>query len=264
MFKKEEASLAELKAQAAIEDSLLNFEKSISLYTRMLELDTSRSNQIISLAKRGYAKIELGDTTGGIVDLDMAISIKPIYKTVITRGLIELNRNPKNALKYFYVAKSLEADDVMVDYPLLHYYTLIDFNADSSLHYADYLFGKKPEYEKGIYMMLMNAYLNNSEYKKLIMTSDSIIVYETDNAFAYNNRGFAKMNLGDLTSAKKDIVQSLKVNPKNSFAYKNLGLLYIKTNHMDSACVSLSTAKNLGYRNNFGPEVDDLMARYCK
>jgi len=259
----ETESVDDLKKQAAFQDSLGNYQNSISLYGRILDLDTGRINQIINLTSRGKAKLFSGDSTGAMADLDQALAIIPMYKTAMLRGLADLSRNKKDALKFFYLAKSLEPDNSQVYYPLLHFYTLIDLNNDSSLFYANYLLGKTSTYEKGLYMMLMNAFLNNSVYDKIILTSDSIIRYETDNAFAYNNRGYAKMKLGQYADAKKDIYQSLKVNSKNSYAYRNLGLLYLKINNKDSACISLDLAQKLGFLQNFGREVDDLISKNC-
>jgi len=85
-----------------------------------------------------------------------------------------------------------------------------------------------------------------------------------NNAFAYSNRGFVKYNLGNYSDALDDINASLKIDPENSYAYKNMALIYIAMDSLDVACSNLSKALNLGYTAKFDDTVQRLIFEYCE
>lgn len=66
-------------------------------------------------------------------------------------------------------------------------------------------------------------------------------------AYAFNNRGFAKYNLGLYKAALKDCNYSLKLKPKNSWAYYYRGLIKLKLDEKKEACEDFSEALELGY-----------------
>ncbi|MGB2129230.1 MAG: T9SS type A sorting domain-containing protein, partial [Flavicella sp.] len=63
-------------------------------------------------------------------------------------------------------------------------------------------------------------------------------------------RGYIYHQLGDDNSAIEDLDKALDVNDKNSYAYRNLGVIYYKQGDFDAACANFSLAKELHYTQN--------------
>ena len=60
-------------------------------------------------------------------------------------------------------------------------------------------------------------------------------------------RGYIYHQLGDDSSAFEDLDKALDANDKNSYAYRNLGVIYFKQGNFDAACANFSLAKELHY-----------------
>lgn len=88
-------------------------------------------------------------------------------------------------------------------------------------------------------------------------------MYKPDARF-YNNRGHAHLGAGNLKQAKKDIERSIKMAPSNSYAYRNLALLHLARKDTQAACTALSRALALGYQNQYGDDVHQLLQQNCK
>ncbi|NQY11800.1 MAG: hypothetical protein HRT71_20070 [Flavobacteriales bacterium] len=52
--------------------------------------------------------------------------------------------------------------------------------------------------------------------------------------------------------------------PTNSYAYRNLGLVYLQLDKMNEACTVLQIALDYGLLHNYGPEVSELIKARCK
>lgn len=83
-------------------------------------------------------------------------------------------------------------------------------------------------------------------------------------ALVWNNRGYAKYKLGDLNGALKDIRKSLDLRSWNSYAYRNLALVYIAQGKKGDACTALEDALKWGFTEEHGDEVKLLYADHCK
>lgn len=83
-------------------------------------------------------------------------------------------------------------------------------------------------------------------------------------AFAYNNRGFVSYNTGEFAQALEDINQSITLFPDNSYAFKNRALVFIKINDLTKACLDLNKSLELGFSQNYGPEVEELLQTNCQ
>jgi tetratricopeptide (TPR) repeat protein len=87
---------------------------------------------------------------------------------------------------------------------------------------------------------------------------------EPRNGFAYSNRSFCKLKLGDLEGAMDDANKAIKFNPGNSWAFKNRGLIYIEMGKGQEACEDFNRAVNLGYTTMYDKEVSELIKKYCR
>lgn len=79
-----------------------------------------------------------------------------------------------------------------------------------------------------------------------------------------NNRGFARLKLGKIEQAKKDIHDSISLYPDNAYAFRNKALLEIEQNEMVNACKSLEHALALNFTQLYGEEVEELIKVHCK
>ena len=109
------------------------------------------------------------------------------------------------------------------------------------------------------------AFIRSSagNYKDAMPYFDMVIKKKPE-AYYFNNRGYAKMKLGDLKGALDDVDRSLKMDPTNSYAYRNRALVYIGMKKMKKVCADLNKAKELGFKQQYGNEVDELLEKYCK
>lgn len=95
--------------------------------------------------------------------------------------------------------------------------------------------------------------------------ADSVfmLIYDDKNSLFLNNFGFNKYKMGNSSEGVKLIQQSLKIDPENSFAYRNLALINIDQNDLSSACANLLKAKELNFYSDYGNEVNELISKFC-
>ncbi|MCF8295921.1 MAG: tetratricopeptide repeat protein [Saprospiraceae bacterium] len=112
----------------------------------------------------------------------------------------------------------------------------------------------------------INLGFNYSEMDSLDLSIEyfgKAIEMDSTQALIYSNRGYTYYKKGDYTNALKDINYSISLYPGNSYAYRNLALVYIATNKMDEACTVLGYALDYGFEKNYGNEVSELISKYC-
>jgi len=102
-----------------------------------------------------------------------------------------------------------------------------------------------------------------SKHEEAIQIYDEILAKEV-NPLAYNNRGYAKLKLGNPEEALKDINASLRIYPDNSYAFRNRALVHIAMKNTTEACKDLKTANEMGFSTSYGPEVTNLIEKHCK
>lgn len=71
-------------------------------------------------------------------------------------------------------------------------------------------------------------------------------------AYAVNNRAFALLELNQLDEAKQELDRSLRLEEQNAWAYRNLGIYFLKKKQAADALVQLLRAEQLD------PSVDDV------
>lgn len=186
-----------------------------------------------SFFKNGNAKYQLKDYNGAIKELDRAIELKP--------GFVHAYHT--RAMCYGELKQYEKA--------------LPDFNKAIELD---------PNFK--------NAYLNRAYYVKMntgnysgaIEDYNKFIELNTEgiNAFALNNRGFAKFNLNDTIGALQDIQSSISMDSTNSYAFKNRALIFISLDSINLACRDIKKALQLGYTKAYDNQVLLLEDKYCK
>jgi len=89
----------------------------------------------------------------------------------------------------------------------------------------------------------------NKAFKK----EEGIIKYNLNRAKRdlRTTRGLLYHKLGETDKGINDLQEALKLNPQNSFAFYNLGIIYSETGNREKACEYISKAGDLGYEKEF-------------
>ena len=88
-------------------------------------------------------------------------------------------------------------------------------------------------------------YFRNNEYEKAIQSLNSAIIHNPKYAFAYNNRGLAKVRLGQTEEGLADIEKAKSLDDSNAFIYLHLGFYFQKTNQEKLAHQHFQKAKDM-------------------
>ena len=104
----------------------------------------------------------------------------------------------------------------------------------------------------------------NKDYEGAINLLNEAIRLQPKMAYAYNNRGYAKMKLNDLKGAWEDIKKSIELDKENAYAYKTYAELLLAEKKNKQACEKLEMALELGYTEKFDNEVKELISNHCK
>lgn len=211
-----------------IKSRLLSF----SLILFVLFSVSCRQNNASHYFKNGSAKYQLENYKSAVTDFDKAIELE------------------EDNIDAYYVRALCYGNLRKYDKALNDFNKVIKLNPDYTDAYINrgfYVLEKTGDFQAAIndYNMYLN--LNKSG----------------DNAFAYNNRGYAKYKLNDYEGAMNDIQESIRLNPDNSFVYKNRALIYISLDSLNLACQDLEKANTLGFSEDFGNEINDLVSKFC-
>ena len=107
-------------------------------------------------------------------------------------------------------------------------------------------------------------YQQLEDYTKSIYYYKKALKLEPNNFIALNNLGYSRFLNGNVEEGLLDINASIKINAGNSFAYRNRALIYIKKEEKEKACTDLFVAKALGFTDQYGKEVENLIDEHCK
>lgn len=105
--------------------------------------------------------------------------------------------------------------------------------------------------------------IDQKKYLEAITLLDKAIKQYPDFAFAFCNRGYAKLQLNDLKGSRADIDKSISIDSENSYVYKVNAQWYIASGKTKTACESLKKAIDLGYNDEYDEEVNELLKQHC-
>jgi tetratricopeptide (TPR) repeat protein len=213
--------------------TLLSFNlprEAIEDFNKSLEFATEDSLKLSSYINLSAAKSWKRDFEGAYEDLQKAYKIDSLHIGILTNLAMvsdEVNRGSET-LGYLFKVISIDST-----------YT--------------------PAYSNiGFKLQLMG------EYEKSIEYFNKAIALEPELALAFSNRSFSKLKLNDIKGAIEDINKSLKIYPENSYAYKIKALIYIEKKDFKTACENLELAQSKKYKQTYGNEVEELIAKYCE
>ncbi|OHX66029.1 tetratricopeptide repeat protein [Flammeovirga pacifica] len=121
----------------------------------------------------------------------------------------------------------------------------------------------EPDFMPG-YLNLGFKYQLIGEHEMAIEMFDKVIESDQYLGLSFNNRSYSKLKLGDIKGAFDDVSVSLYVDDSNSYAYRNLALIYIEMKDFDSACKAIEESINKGFIQRYGNEIIDLKNKYCE
>lgn len=180
----------------------------------------------------------------------------------------------EGALKDYKTAHKLDTANTESWFDLAKTYA--DLNKiDSATYYYKKIERKEPD-DIGLYISW--GFLNN----KLGMYNEAIVLYNkclrniakknakgeqysiVNTGLLHSNYGFALFKIGDYKKAMVEFKKSIECYPSNSYVYRNRALLYIEQKKYDEACKDLNFAIALGFADQYGTEVDDLLNEHCR
>lgn len=182
------------------------------------------------ISNKGWAQFHIQDYEGSYHTLMKGYEIDTTNEHILSTLGVTCGRLGKKEEALFYIRRSAEYSDK--DNPTAHMNT-------------------------GFILQRMGYYMESLEY------FDLAIEIDPEMAFAYSNRSYSKLMVGDTKGAMKDIQKSIKLDPSNSYAYRNKGLIHLRKNEWEDACTNFYYATQLGFKKNYGDEVEDLMKEFC-
>lgn len=233
-----------------LNNQINDFNGSIRDLNKVIKLDSIKYFR--ALLYRGLIFNRFGDNKSAIVDFNSVISINPDYDSVyLHKGLAEIGLG----------------------------------NYDQAIADIDnYLLIGKTDYSYA-YALRSFANIGRDRYAEAIKDANLALDIDSNNTFALQMKGYAKILLGDLNGgildlshiilnnpneqdayklramgltqqnklkeAIQDYTSYINLNPDNSEAYFKRGLLYKKLNQMPNACSDFSKAADMGYEDAF-------------
>jgi len=224
------ASLYE--ARAHLYASVNRLPSALADFSQALKLSTGMGKDFVlrALVNLGSAKIRLRDFKGAYKDLMRAYELDSTDVYVLNHIATLHNEFGEKEKALAYLHKIIETDSSFVS---------------AYINIGFYLQGEE-------------------KWKETLAYFDKAVSVAEDDPLIYSNRSLTRLKLGDTEGALEDINHSIKLHPINSYAYKIRALLYLELGIKGLACRDLETALERGYRQEYGEEVDELLAQHCK
>lgn len=245
------------------------------LYSKKGELDSAKmyleravtfyKNSPVSFADKGL-KSKKDSLYNIAIDIyDIIISKEPNGVNYCNRAIFKKDVGLyEEALVDFYTAIQIDPNEY-----LNHYNLALNFGKlnlpDSALAHYDKAIQLNPTHgssyiNKGyIYMELDLIHLAIPQFNLALQFEKST----KGISFTKNNIGYCYYLLKNYQEARYWIETSLKLNPINSYAHKNLALVEIELTDYAAACKSIGKAIELGYQDEYGDEILLLKKEYC-
>lgn len=246
---------------------------------------------------RGKTKVELKDYTGASIDFGKYLKKDSNHvSSLILRGdCFTYTKKYDAAFKDFNKAEKLSPDnDTIYNFRGYAYYNTnkaelavkdftksIELNPKNSLTY----YGRALAYntlkqtdleladlEKTIEldpkdamakMSLAYCYLIKEDFTKANTLYEDLYKHDKKSPIILNNYGYAKFKMGDDKKAESLINQSIDLWPQNSYAFRNLALVYLKQERKEDACEAMKQGIVLGFSKKYGPELENLRKENC-
>ncbi|MBL7950753.1 MAG: tetratricopeptide repeat protein [Flavobacteriales bacterium] len=108
-----------------------------------------------------------------------------------------------------------------------------------------------------------HLHMRNGDYARAMADMNKAIKQDPNYGFAFSNRGWCAYKMGDVEKARKDLALAIRKNPGNAYAFRSLGIIDVGSGDQVAGCVHFHKALELGFTDHHGPEVAELVGRYC-
>lgn len=235
------------------EEAILDFTKSIQL-----------DENIDAYINRAFVRIESKELDLALIDLYHVLELDPenIEALInILPILIEKRRFEEAIEKHQKVKSLIELtdelcfDEININFGLNKY--------SESIQGLFNLLSKSPT--NIVYLNYVGwCYLMLNDKNEAIKYFEKALKLNPEYPYPINNLGYIEYLNSNYEKAKKLIYKSLELDPSNSFAYKNLGLIELKLGNNYNAFEHFEFALELGFRELWGEEVDELIKNIKK
>lgn len=277
-----------------------NNKETIELAKKHLQLLSelnTRTNynpvNINDLFKRGNLRARLGNKTLALDDLKKVEWIinknaKDTTKVVpasekanrekFKSSLYDLIANIYGSLEmenytnqYYLKAMAAAPKDNRILYNFANYLQQKKSN-DLARHYLEKIVAEQPEHGHARWA-IAKLYSDSGEYQKAMDNINAAFLKEKTIIERSSNyggrdlrttRGFLYHKLGDSEKGIQDLKEALKMDKNNSYAMKNLGIIYLDQKKYNQACELFEKAKGLDYTLVYDDnDLDALLQSAC-
>lgn len=107
-------------------------------------------------------------------------------------------------------------------------------------------------------------YALHGRHTEAVADYDRAIRLNPNYSYAFNNRGWSRYKLGDVDRGIADIEKARRRKAFNPYIYRNLGIIALEQGDRQRACDQFRKALGLGFTEQFGGEVQDLVDANCQ
>jgi tetratricopeptide (TPR) repeat protein len=252
-------------------------EESLKNALKLLTDINTRTNynptSVNDLYNRGVLSISLGNTTLALEDLkkveysidkdpknkalsDSLAEKKDVFRSKLYDRLASIYASldmDSFAFNYYYKAVKNAPDDLHI---LYHFADLLQDRKvyDLARYYLEKIVTKKPDTVEARWA-LARLYSDTGEYQKAMDNITIAFRYEKNierntldaGRNLRTTRGLLYHKLGESDKGIADLKEALKKNEKNSYAMKNLGIIYLDQHKYKKACELFQSANELKY-----------------
>ena len=251
-------------------------KKALKLLTEINVKTNYNPTKVNDLYNRGVLRISLGNTTLALEDLkkvEYSVDRDPKNKVIVLSDSLEKKKNEFRsklydrlasiyaslemesfAFNYYHKAIKNAPDDLRI---LYNFASLLQQRKSNDLarFYLEKIIAKKPNHAHARWA-LARLYSDLGEYQKAMenvteaFKSEKAIIERTA---AYGGRdlrttrGLIYHKLGESDKGIADLKEALEMDKNNSYAMKNLGIIYLDQHKYKKACELFQRADELHY-----------------
>ncbi len=274
-------------------DSEEKVKKTLQSLSELNQKTNFNPTKIGDLFQRGRLRARLGNTILALEDLkkvDNAINkiSKNTTKVVSETAKASLEKNKSllydllaniylelemenYAFQYYYKAMASAPNDYRILYNFADYLQQKKSN-DLARFYLEKIVAEKPEHGHARWGMA-RLYSDIGEYEKAMTSINKAFIKEKGIIERTTNyggrdlkttRGLLYHKLGESEKGIQDLKEALEMDKNNSYAMKNLGIIYLDQKKYNEACKLFQKAKELDYTLTYDEkDLDALLESAC-
>ena len=270
-----------------------NSKKALQLLTELNQKTNYNPTKIGDLYKRANLRVRLGNKTlalGDFKKIERFLDKKSKDSITAIPDSIKANREKFKSNLYDNLARiygSYEMENYAFhyfnkatnaapnDYRILYNFALLlqkRKSNDLALYYYKKIIAEKPEHAHARWG-IANLYSDMGEYEKAMENINIAFKYEKviiSRTSGYGGRdllttrGLLYHKLGESEKGIADLKEALKMDKNNSYAMKNLGIIYLDQKKFNEACTLFEKAKELNYTLVYDEkDLESLLANAC-